>query len=289
MTSAGADGVRHLGEVVHRVTEVNPCRRLQAVAVLLAVVGVLGLTVAVGNYVRPSGEGLGDLLDEPKADVLGQVKTADGTPVPGARVTDEGSGGSSVTGLSGWYFIEDVPTGRVELRMVAEGYRTVVLTVSVERGESVVDIVAEPGAGEVVLEGSAVPRAGDPVRGSAVIVVAIAAASVVTLLAAYMAYTHTRYFVVLTGALAGLLTWGWYVGSAAALLALVLVLPLRREFRDNPQECSTPWKEEPPPPIEVPDDEGEESGAPREEALEVTEHQGPAPGQDGTGGMRPGQ
>ena len=269
---------------MHKVTEVNPCRRLQVVAFLLVVVGVLGIAVAVGNYISPSGEGLSDLLDEPKADVLGQVKTADGTPVVGARVTDERSDESYVTGASGWYFLEDIKTGIVELRMEADGFKTVIKTVSIERGESVVDIVAVPGTGEIKVEGTAVPGPGDSGKGTGLLVGAVIIASGLALVAAYFAYSHTRYPIVLAGALLGLLTWGWYVGSVAALLALILVLPLRREFRDNPKGCAAPWREETPPPIEVPEDNDGDGT----EAIDVTTDQGPDRGTEGTGGMQPG-
>lgn len=288
MTSAPADGIKHIGEVVHKVTEVNPCRRLQIVAALLVIVGVLGIAVVVGNYISPSGEGLSDLLDEPKADVMGQVKTADGTPLVGARVTDVRSDESYVTGVSGWYFLEDIRTGRVELRMEADDYKTVIKTVTIERGESIVDIVAVPGTGEIEVEGTVVPGPGDPGKGTVLLVGAIIIASGLALVAAYFAYSHIRYPIVLTSAVLGLLTWGWYVGSVAALIALILVLPLRREFRDNPQGCATPWREEPPPPIEDPGDSDGKGDGDGTEAIDVTTHQEPGRETEGTGGMQPG-
>ena len=57
MTSAGADDRKHLAEVDHHLPEVNPCRRLQLVAVLLAIVGVLGIVVAVGNSATSPSSG----------------------------------------------------------------------------------------------------------------------------------------------------------------------------------------------------------------------------------------
>jgi hypothetical protein len=278
MASAGADGKGHLADVVHELAEVRPCRRLQVVAALLVVVAILGLAVTVAVVTVPAGEGLGSLLDRSKADVMGQVKEADGTPVVGATVTCVKNGRSSDTGASGWYFLEGLPTGEVELRMEAEGFDTVLQTVSMERGQYVVDIIATPGVGQTIVDGRAVPKAGDPSRGTAIMAVGVGAVSVLALVGAYLAYLHRRYPVVLAACLLGTLTWGWFAGSALAVIALLLLLPLRREFYDTGPGCEAPWHEPPPPGL---DDEGGKVGTEGPE-------QGPEPDTiSGPGGMPP--
>jgi hypothetical protein len=280
MTSAEADGKGHLADVVLELPEVRPCKRLQVVAALLVIIAVLGLAVTVAIVTTPSGEGLGSLLDRTKADVMGQVKEADGTPLDGATVMCVKNGRTSETGISGWYFLEDLPTGRVELRMEAEGYNTVLQTVSIERGQYVVDIIATPGVGQTIVDGKAVPKAGDPSKGASIMALGIGAVSVLALIGAYLAYLHRRYPVVLAACLLGTLTWGWFAGSALAIIALLLLLPLRREFHDTGPGCEAPWHEPPPPGLE---DVGHEDEGATEEPRREEE---PAPTSE-PGGMPP--
>jgi hypothetical protein len=247
MTSAPADETSHLDKVVQQITEVEPCRRLQLVGVLLTIVFILGIAVTVLVIVNPAGEGLGSLLDEPDADVMGTVKDAEGTPISGAVVTDAESGQTSTTGVSGWYFLEEVSTGSIELRMDAEGFKSVNKRVWLERGEYVVDIVTEPGTGELDVEGGALPKAGDPESGRGVMAYGLIAVSIVVLLGAVLAFLHHKYSIVVAASLLGIITWGWFVGSAMSVLALLLLLPLRREFRDHVETCEAPWREPPPP------------------------------------------
>ncbi|MCK4969136.1 MAG: hypothetical protein KAS77_01365, partial [Thermoplasmata archaeon] len=59
-------------------SEVPTCRRLHLATVLLIIVGVLGIATAVTLAYDMSGEGLDGLLGKNEADVMGQVREADG-------------------------------------------------------------------------------------------------------------------------------------------------------------------------------------------------------------------
>lgn len=261
------------------------CRRLHLVAVLLGIVGVLGLMSAGIVAISPTGEGLDDLLPMDKADVMGQVRDADGYLVLGATVSYDAGGLSSQTGTTGWYSLEGLDTGKVVLTMEADGYKTVIKTVHLERGQYNVDFLAEPGTGTVELPGVAIPEATDPGAQTWMMVVGICVASAFALLGAAMAYFHKMYILVVVGCLFGILTWGWFIGSALSVLGLIIVLPLRSQFGPQAIECELPWHEPPPPDMDVPD-EGE--AAPRGEiAIEVT-HIRPGPSErKGAGGMPP--
>ncbi len=261
------------------------CRRLRLATVLLAVVGALGLVTAVLVATAPAGEGLDGLLPEKEASVMGQVRDAGGQLVQGAVVTYVDGGRSDETGASGWYFIEGVDTGKAVLRMEADGYKTVLKTVHLERGRYTVDFLAEPGSGTVELEGSVIREPADPGALTWVMASAIALGSVLALLGAYMSYLQRNYRLVLVGCLFGVLTWGWFAGSALAVVSLVLVLPLRREFGRKDIRGEVPWHTRPPPDLESPD-EGETGSG--ETALDVSAS-GRAPGdRKGPGGMPPG-
>ena len=225
-----------------------PVRRLQAAAVLLFAVAVLGILATAASYSGYGGiEGLGSLLEEPRADVMGVVKDADGDPVAGATVTVRETGETATTGGSGFYLLSGVPSGSVHVEAEAEGRQTVVRHATLERGTYVLDFVSIPGDGTVEEPGGAVPAAGDASAGASLALAAMAVASAAALLGAYECYARRYYSVALAGALLGLLSWGWWAGTLLAMVALLLVLPTRTEFRGKRNEAPFPWDEDRPP------------------------------------------
>jgi hypothetical protein len=229
-----------------------PARRLQVAAVLLFAVAILGILATVASHSGYGGiEGLGSLLEEPRADVMGVVKDADGDPVAGATVTVVERGEPVVyqatTGSSGFYLLSGVPTGSVHVQAEAEGRQTVVRHATLERGTYVLDFVSVPGDGTVEEPGGAVPAAGDASAGASLALVAMAVASAAALVGAYECYARRYYSVALVGALLALLSWGWWAGTLLAMVALLLVLPMRTEFRGKRKEAPFPWDEDEPP------------------------------------------
>lgn len=261
------------------------CRRLRLATVLLAVVGALGLVTAVLVATSPAGEGLDGLLPAKEASVMGQVRDADGLVLQGAVVTHVDGGSSDVTGASGWYFLEDLGTGTAELRMEAQGYKTVVKTVHLERGQYTVDFLAEPGTGTVELEDPDPGGPADPGAITWVMATSIALASIVALLGAYMSYLQRSYRLVIVGCLFGMMTWGWFAGSALSIVSLVLVLPLRHEFGRKDFRGEVPWHTPPPPDMDDPEEAG---GEVEERAFDVNPSGGGARDRRGPGGMPPG-
>lgn len=236
-------------------SEVPTCRRLQLATVLLVIVGILGIATAVTLAFDMSGEGLDGLLGENEADVMGQVREADGRLVADAIVTYDESGASSTTGVTGWYFLEELETGKVVLTMEAQGYKTVVKTVQLERGQYVIDFLAEPGTGQVEVEGDPIAQPADAKTGGIVLVIGIIICSAFAFIGALAAYLHRWYPLVLIGSVLGILTWGWFIGSALSLVSLLTIMPLRKEFGKSSNECEVPWKEPPPPSIPEPEND----------------------------------
>ncbi len=256
-------------------------KRLRLVAILLGIVGVLGIATAVMVAVSPAGEGLDGLLPDDEADVMGQVRDSDGYLVEGATVTYTRRGLSDQTGTTGWYFLSGVDTGEVVLTMEADGYKTVEKTVHLERGKYTVDFLAEPGTGKVEVPGRAVPEPGDAGILTWVMAAGIAVASAFALLGAYAAYARRWFPLVIIGCLFGILTWGWFVGSIISVVALVISLPLKSQFGQKAIERELPWHEPPPPDLDVSDDGGPGR---KEDAIEVAS----TPAGRGPGGMPPG-
>ncbi len=262
------------------------CRRLHLVAVLLGIVGVLGLVTAGMVATSPAGEGLGGLLPMEDADVMGQVRDTDGYLIPEAKVSYEKGGLSDTTGTTGWYFLEGVDTGEVVLKMEVDGYKTVLKTVHLERGQYNVDFLAESGDGTVELPDIAVPKPGDPGAQTWLMALGMVIASAFVLLGAIAAYLRRWYPLVIIGCLLGILTWSWYVGSVISIVSLIIVVPLRGQFGQKAIECEIPWHEPPPPDLDVPDDGDGSSNT--DGAIDVaTIGTGPS-GREGVGGMPPG-
>jgi hypothetical protein len=259
--------------------EVRTCRRLQMATVLLAIVGILGIATAVSLAYDMSGEGLDGLLGDKEADVMGQVREADGHLVPDATVTYDKTGASSTTGITGWYFLEELETGKVVLTMEAQGYKTVIKTVQLQRGQYVIDFLAEPGTGTVEVEGDPIAQPADSKTGGRLLVIGIVICSAFAFIGALAAYLHRWYPLVLIGSVLGILTWGWFIGSALSLVSLVTIMPLRKEFGKRSNEREVPWKEPPPPSIPVPEDE----------VLDVDPMKVAGGQPEDSGGMPPGQ
>jgi hypothetical protein len=259
-------------------SQMTVCRRLHLVSVLLVVVTVLGLATATLLAMDLSAEGLDHLLGERNADLMGQVRQGDGRLVQGATVTYIEGDTSSVTGIAGYYFLEDLRTGTVRIRMEADGYVTVIKTVHLERGNHVLDFYAEKVDGTVEEEGDPLAQPADALPGRLLLVIGIATCSVVALLGAMASYLHRWYPLVVMGCILGILSWGWFVGSALSVVSLLIVLPLRVEFGRNANVSEVPWNEPPPPPIESSEDE----------VMEVAPVSGPDVRAGGPGGMPPG-
>ena len=294
----GAPPLPH--ELPEEAIEVErPVRRLQLAAALLVVAAVMGVLGAVAAWSAQDGTvGLGELLEEPRADVMGVVKDADGDPVEGVTVTAVGEGMSSTTGVDGYYFLEGVPTGRVELRAEAQGYVTVVRKVSLERGTYVVDLVTRVGSGLEEVPSSPAPSAADSTSGAYIVVLAMAVGVAGAVAGALCAWARRLYALALAGALLGLFTWGWWLGTALAAVAVTLVAPLRREFHGAPRERILPWDmgpsspprprrapapEAPPPPRERPP-----AAPPASGPMLPDEPSGPPEGRPPIGGIRIG-
>ncbi len=260
-------------------SDVPSCRRLHLATVLLIIVGVLGIATAVTLAYDMSGEGLDGLLGKNEADVMGQVREADGHLVADAKVTYDKTGDSSTTGVTGWYFLNELETGEVVLTMEAQGYKTVIKTVQLERGQYVIDFLAEPGTGTVEVEGDPIAQPADTKAGGRLLVIGIVICSAFAFIGALAAYLHRWYYLVLIGSVLGILTWGWFIGSALSIVSLITIMPLRREFGKRSNECEVPWKEPPPPSIPLSDDDVIDV-----ESIKVVDVK---PG--GSGGMPPGQ
>jgi hypothetical protein len=265
------------------------CRRLQLVAVLLGIVAVLGFLTAGLVAVSPTGEGLDGLLPSSEVDVVGQVRDPEGLLVQEATVTYEAKDLSSTTGVAGWYFLEGVDSGKVVLTMEAEGFKTVKKTVHMERGTYTVDFLAEPGSGTEEVEGNAIAKPADTGAGAWLMTIGVVMGSVFALVGAYASYSHKWYHLVIIGCLLGILTWGWFVGSAMALVGLVIVLPLKREFGRKDLVCDVPWHEEPPHTIDDSIEDEEEEEVAEGKAIEVSpSEEGEDEGGE-VGGMPPGK
>ncbi len=262
-------------------------KRIMLVTALLAIVGVLGMVTAGMVAIAPAGEGLDGLLPDDEADVMGQVRDADGYLVEGAMVSYAKGGLTDTTGATGWYFLEGVDTGKVELRMEATGYKTVVKTVHLERGKYTVDFLAEQGSGTVEVPGVAQPEPGDAGDRTWLMATGVAVASIFALLGAAAAYLQRWYPLVIVGCLFGVLSWSWYVGSAISIVALLVALTLREQFGPKAMKDERPWHEPPPPDLDIPRDAEPDRDA--EAPLDVTSVQASPPGHSGPGGMPPGR
>ena len=221
----------------------------KVVGALLAIVAVLGLVMAalfgVGGVFFNNFE---DWMPNEHGDpgtIMGQVTYLNGTGIPGATVSVVGKPISTVTDADGYYLLYNVPTGKQKIQVTAEGFTTVVQKVTIsefvfgpewQTGTDYkrdLDFALNPGTGSVEI-GSWVD---DDMEGfttmMAVCAAIIVVASLLALLGSFYAFKRTNVQFVVVGAVAGIFTLGFGLGSVLAFIALFILLLGMDEFRNG--------------------------------------------------------
>jgi hypothetical protein len=220
----------------------------QVVGALLAVVAVLGLVGAgmglmgwtfFGNIDEISGtDGSG------QATVQGQATFLNGTGVQGVQILIIGEAMSTVTDEDGYYILYNVPTGDHKIQASKDGYFTIIRKVTVTDDsffgpdwetpnsfETKARFTMSPGTGTVET-GRWATQDLDIFRNFILVCAAIGlVASLITAMGAYFAVKRTNLSLVVVGAVAGIFTFGFFIGSVLAFVALFILLLSLDEFR----------------------------------------------------------
>ncbi len=223
----------------------------RVVGALLAIVAVLGLITAAMGFVGFAV--MDDFSDWAPGDgdefatIMGQATYPNGDGIEGVMISVEGMSSVTFTDVDGYYILYNVPTGDRVFTASKENLTTLELRVTIyedfnfrgtrwdgeERYGQYVDFVMH--------EGTGVEKIGkfDPTdeffhMGSAWLLTCTAiilVASLLALMGAIHAFRRRSLMMVIVGAVAGIFTIGFLIGSVLAFVALFVLLLGMDEFR----------------------------------------------------------
>jgi hypothetical protein len=224
----------------------------QVVAAMLAIVAVLGLISSsfglVGfSIMRDAGDGFFTGDGSGTATVMGRATYLNGTGIEGVQIQIVGEAIGTVTDTDGFYLLYSVPTGDQRIQASKDGFTTIIRkkTVGEDMGSEWgngdmmnkdVDFTMTPGTGTIET-GRFVS---DDIEIFADFVYACAAisliASILAGIGAFYAYKRTNLSMVVVGSVAGIFTFGFFIGSVLGFIALFILLLSLDEFRTKDEE-----------------------------------------------------
>jgi len=187
-------------------------------------------------------------------DIEGQIIYMNSAPAAGVNVTVVDLSLMATTNETGHYRILNVENGWHDLKVESPGYKTLIKSVYVMISDSMgiskniskADFQLQPGSGEQRLgearmpgskTGPMDPNAQELIRsmGAVCMVVGIVLGAF-ALLGGYFALKTEKLGIVVLGALCGILSFGFAIGSGLAVIALILLLLSTDEFERAKKE-----------------------------------------------------
>jgi hypothetical protein len=223
----------------------RPSNKPAVVGSLLVIVAVLGLITASFGFIGISffnnADGWFSGEDGAVTTVSGVVESLNGTPLEGARISVQGESFTAIADEDGTYILYGVPMGDQTLIVEKEGFTTINHRVTLfgdpfgfeQSGtpEQDIDFVMSPGTGEVTT-GNWIDE--DFMNFAAFLYVCMAVVlicSVLALVGGWFAFKRTNLPFVVIGAIAGIFTFGLFIGSVLAFIALFVLLLSIDEFK----------------------------------------------------------
>ena len=204
----------------------GPRSRAQLAGLLLLAVAVLGLLAATASAVKWSSYD-SPWDDEATASLHGSVIDVDGNPLEDVRVA--ASGQQTFTDGEGRYFLHNLTAGELKVTFFSPAYRTHDVWIDLRpAGTNLLNAELTEGDGhDVEDQRSHVLRPWPPTQALAAV---MAVMSLLALLGSAAALLERHFRLALFGAVAGILSWGFLLGSLFSLAALLLLLGDRERF-----------------------------------------------------------
>lgn len=228
----------------HRVVREGAKRRrraIQAAGVMLIVASALGFVTAAGIVAQASNTHASPLPGQP-VEVAGTVTDMAGAALVDAYVRVVEGSNESRTNADGWYFLGSLPPGTYNIEASKPGYQTVQRTVVLRPAfPREVDFALADGNGTVEGPSDRVATFTDPTAGVLALAVAVVLCSGLCAAAGVSAILHRHYLLAVAGAAAGVLTIGFFVGTALAIVALAILASLKTGFIEA-EHHRIPWE-----------------------------------------------
>jgi hypothetical protein len=204
----------------------GPRSKAQLAGLLLLAVAVLGLFAATATAIKWSG--YDSPWDEPAtASLYGSVIDVNGTALENVRVAAGGQ--QTFSDGEGRYFLHNLTSGELKVTFFSPGYRTDSTWIDLRpAATNLLNAQLEPGDGhDVTDQRSNVARPWPPSAAQAPV---LAVMALLALLGGGAALLERHFRLALFGAVAGILSWGFLLGSLLSLAALLLLLGDRERF-----------------------------------------------------------
>ncbi|PXF20599.1 MAG: hypothetical protein CXX75_00125 [Methanobacteriota archaeon] len=206
----------------------GPRSRAQLAGLLLLAVAVLGLFAATATAIKWSG--YDSPWDEPAtASLYGSVIDVNGTALENVRVA--GGGQQVFSDGEGRYFLHNLTSGELKVTFFSPGFRTHSIWIDLRpAATNLLNAQLEPGDGrDVTNQRSNIARPWPPSAAQAPV---LAVMALLALMGAGAALLERHFRLALFGAVAGILSWGFLLGSLLSLAALLLLLGDRERFEE---------------------------------------------------------
>jgi hypothetical protein len=240
-----------------------PRRRLAITlaGLMLLAASLLGFYTSLGLFNQAANTQPPAKPTQP-VEVSGVVTDDRGNILVGAQVRVQGGSNQTTTNADGWYYLGQIPPGVYTLEASFPDHQTVTRKLDLGPGfPRTVDFALPPGSGTVEGTGDRISTFSNPAAGALALAVAVAVASAMAAAGGISAIRHRHYLLAVTGAAAGVLTLGFFLGTGLSIVALAILTSLRHGFREaeyhhlpweEPPEEPAPEPPRPPPPPSVP-------------------------------------
>ena len=209
----------------------NPDGNTAWAGIILVIVALLGF-FAGGTYFMHWTEYETNIDDTGLVDVQGVVQADDGTPLKDVEITMNGQNWTWATNEQGRFYIYDVESGIREITFNLENYQEQTQKVELEVGRiNVVNVVLEEG--ECSSNCKYIDKTfevSNPAEVSLLLSILIILFSTMTLYGSIAALRKSNFGTALMGSVAGILSYGFILGSILAIVAMLMIFSDRDVF-----------------------------------------------------------
>ena len=209
----------------------NPDGNTAWAGIILVIVALLGF-FAGGTYFMHWTEYESIVDNTGLVDVQGVVQADDGTPLKDVEITMDGQNWTWATNEQGRFYIYDVEGGIREITFNLEDYQEQTQKVELEAGRiNVVNVVLEEG--ECSSNCKYIDKTfevSNPAEVSLLLSILIILFSTMTLYGSIAALRKSNFGAALMGSVAGILSYGFLLGSILSIVAMLMIFSDRDVF-----------------------------------------------------------
>ena len=209
----------------------NPDGNTSWAGILLIIVSMLGF-FAGGTYFMHWMEYETIVDDAGLANVQGVVQTDDGSPLEGVEITLDGQNWTWTTNEQGRFYIYDVESGIREVTFNLENYEEQTQKIELEAGRiNVVNAVLEEGSCSNNCEYlDKTFEVDNPAEVSLLLSVMVILFSLMAFYGSIAALKKSDFGTALMGSVAGILSYGFILGSVLSIVAMLMIFSERDTF-----------------------------------------------------------